>query len=161
MLQNVVNIRKAPVPVEQLACLAGARIHYEPFDGQVSGMVYRQADGIAVIGVNSAHAITRQRFSIAHELGHLILHEDETFHVDESSPVRFRDGQSSLATKNTEIEANQFAAELLMPVDLLMKEIQSLPDNLEPEEAILELAHRFEVSEQAMTLRLFRLEVLA
>lgn len=160
-LLSEAKIRKAPVPVERLARLAGARIHYEPFVGQISGMVHRQMNGVAIIGVNSSHPVKRQRFTIAHELGHLILHKDENLHVDEKSPIGFRNEESSLATKSPEIEANQFAAELLMPVDILAKEIESLPDNLETEEAVLELANRFEVSEQAMTLRLTSLRVLA
>ena len=155
------KVRERPVPVERLARLAGARIHYEPFDGRISGMVHRQANGGAIIGVNAAHAINRQRFTIAHELGHLILHKDETLHVDEREPIAFRNEESSLATKDVEIEANQFAAELLMPVDLLAKEIGSLPDDMEAEDAVIELADRFQVSEQAMTLRLTRLGVLA
>jgi Zn-dependent peptidase ImmA (M78 family) len=155
------KIKEAPVPVERLARLVGARIHYEPFDGQVSGMVHRRPDRVAIIGVNSTHSIVRQRFTIAHELGHLILHKDENLHVDEKSPIGFRNEESSRATKDTEIEANQFAAELLMPVDLLAKEIKSLPDDMDAEDAVSELANRFQVSEQAMTLRLTRLGVLA
>jgi Zn-dependent peptidase ImmA (M78 family) len=124
-------------------------------------MVHRRPDGVAIIGVNSAHSIGRQRFTIAHELGHLILHKDETLHVDERAPIGFRNEESSLATKDVEIEANQFAAELLMPADLLAKEIESISDDLEAEAAVSELADRFQVSEQAMTLRLTRLGILA
>lgn len=155
------KIRLAPVPVEKLAGLCGAVIHYEPFDGQVSGMLQRFPNGVAVIGVNPSHPVTRQRFTIAHELGHLLLHKEERLHVDEESPIRFRNEESSLATKDSEIEANQFAAELLMPANLLATEIKNLTKNLEAEQAVLELAARFNVSEQAMTLRLTRLGVLA
>lgn len=155
------RIKSVPVPIEQLAKYHGALIHYEPFEGEVSGMVHRRADGTALIGVNSSHAKTRQRFTIAHELAHLLLHRDENFHVDEKSPIGFRNEESSLATNANEIEANQFAAELLMPVKLLEKEIENLPKNIDAERAVLELADRFQVSEQAMTLRLTRLDVLA
>jgi Zn-dependent peptidase ImmA (M78 family) len=160
-LLRVANERKVPVNLERLAGVLGARIHYEPFDGQVSGMVHRQGDGLAIIGVNSTHSIGRQRFTIAHEIGHLILHKDESLHVDEKSPIGFRNEESSLATKAPEIEANQFAAELLMPVEHLAKEIKSISDDMGAEDAVIELANRFQVSEQAMTLRLTRLGVLA
>src|SRR5579864_3458806 len=153
-LLKVANIREVPVNVERLAHVAGARIHYEPFDGQISGMVHRRQSGLAIIGVNSAHSIGRQPFTIAHELGHLILHKDEALHVDEKSPIGFRNEESSLATKAPEIEANQFAAELLMPGDLLAKQIASISDDMGAEDAVTELADRFQVSEQAMTLRL-------
>lgn len=155
------NIKQAPVDVDQLARRAGARIHYEPLDGQVSGMVHRRHDGVAIIGVNSVHSLGRQRFTIAHELGHLVLHKDEKLHVDEKPPIRFRNEESSRATNATEIEANQFAAELLMPIELLTKEIESISDDTEAEEAVSYLAERFQVSEQAMTLRLTRLGMLS
>lgn len=155
------NIKRAPVDVDRLARMAGARIRYEPLDGQVSGMVHRRRNGLATIGVNSAHSLGRQRFTIAHELGHLILHKDEMLHVDEKPPIRFRNEESSRATNAAEIEANQFAAELLMPIELLSKEIESLSDDMEAEEAVSDLADRFQVSEQAMTLRLTRLGVLS
>ena len=56
----------------------------------------------AVLGVNDWHADVRQRFTVAHELGHLKLHHDELF-VD---GVLKRDDQSSLAIRPHEIEAN-------------------------------------------------------
>lgn len=154
------KVKRVPVPVDKLARIAGASVHYEPFDGQVSGMVHRQGKGAAVIGVNSAHSTTRQRFTIAHEIGHLILHAHEKLHVDERFPLAFRNDESSRATQETEIEANQFAAALLMPVDFLQKEIESLPEDMEDEKAVAELARRFEVSEQAMTIRLTSLGAL-
>src|SRR5947209_4096592 len=97
-LLRVAKVKEAPVPVERLARLVGAHIYYEPFDGLVSGMIHRQADGVSIIGVNSAHPISRQRFTIAHELGHLILHKDERLHVDEKSPIGFRNEESGRAT---------------------------------------------------------------
>jgi Zn-dependent peptidase ImmA (M78 family) len=155
------RIRRAPVPVDRLARLAGAEIHYEPFDGEVSGLLHRQQHGPIIIGVNSAHATTRQRFTIAHELGHLVLHRDETFHVDERPVIRFRNQESSQATNAEEVEANQFASELLMPDYLLSKELSRLPADMSPEDAVSVLAKRFQVSEQALTLRLTRSGVLA
>ena len=66
------KVKFPPVPVEQLANFAGAEVHYEPFSGELSGMVHRESKSRAVIGVNALHAPTRQRFTIAHELAHLI-----------------------------------------------------------------------------------------
>src|ERR1700722_10633578 len=129
-----------PVPVEQLANFAGADVHYEPFSGELSGMVHRESKSRAVIGVNALHSPTRQRFTIAHELAHLILHQDEEFHVDENSPIRFRSPLSGAAVDSDEIEANQFAAELLMPVSLLNGEIEKIPRDTGTEEAIAKLA---------------------
>lgn len=124
-------------------------------------MVHRKPDGSAVIGVNSVDAPVRQRFTIAHEIGHFILHKDEALHVDEKSLIGLRDRKSSLAVDEREIEANQFAAELLMPATFLQKDILNLPDDIEVEEAITKLAHRYQVSTQAMTFRLTALGCLS
>lgn len=154
------NVAAAPVPLEKLVEYVGARIRMEPFDGEISGLVYRQKSGKPVIGVNSMHSLTRQRFTIAHELAHLVLHKGEELHVDEQWPIRFRDTTSSRAIDRTEIEANQFAAELLMPYDLLRYEINRLPVGVSVEEGIRRLAEKFIVSEQAMTFRLSGLRLL-
>jgi Zn-dependent peptidase ImmA (M78 family) len=154
------KVKFPPVPVEELAALVRAEIRYEPFPGELSGMVHRQPGGTALIGVNGLHSTTRQRFTIAHELAHVLLHQDEEFHVDENSPIGFRTELSSKAVDANEIEANQFAADLLMPVFLLDREIEKLPRNLDSEEAITRLADTFQVSEQAMTFRLSGLGLL-
>ena len=150
------QIKKAPIPVERFT------VRYEPFAGdQLSGMVHRRKDGRAVIGVNSLDAPTRRRFTIAHEIGHLVLHKNEQFHVDEKFPIGLRNELSSLAVDEKEIEANQFAAELLMPSHLIAKDIEELPADIEADDVISRLARRYQVSIQAMTIRLSTLGILA
>ena len=154
------SIIAPPVPVEQLAERMGAVVRYVPFDGQMSGLLHRSEDGNgAVIGVNSRHSTVRQRFSIAHELAHLVLH-DPAFQIDQHAFVSFRDSKSSSATDPHEIEANQFAAALLMPEALLRKCVDQLGENADVEESIGRLAQQFDVSAQAMTIRLTSLRVL-
>jgi Zn-dependent peptidase ImmA (M78 family) len=148
------KIEKPPVPVERLAALAGAEIRYEPFAGDLSGIVHRTQGNRHIIGVNSLHPLTRRRFTIAHELGHLLLHKDEELHIDERFPIGLRSGLSSLAQDDREIEANQFAAELLMPLGFLREDLESLRLDVETEETIHRLAERYQVSVQAMTVRL-------
>lgn len=155
------KVKKPPVPIEELAMLLKAKIRYEPFAGQLYGMVHRNSNGTAVIGVNSMDAPNRQRFTIAHEIGHLLLHKTDDLHVDEKSPIGLRNDRSSLAIDEKEIEANQFAAELIMPAEFLDKDIRRLPDDIEAEEAVTRLARKYQVSEQAMTIRLTALKVLA
>ena len=143
-----------PVPVEQLAERMGARVRYAPFDGQMSGLLHRSEDGNrAVIGVNSRHPTVRQRFSIAHELGHLALHKP-AFQIDQHAFVSFRNSKSSSASDPHEVEANQFAAALLMPEAFLRACLDQLGENPDVEESIRRLAQRFDVSAQAMTIRL-------
>lgn len=153
------RVDTAPVPVEKLAAAVGAAIRFEPFAGELSGLVHRNDDG-AVIGVNSMHSLPRQRFTIAHEIGHLILHKSEDFHIDEQSPIRFRNQASSQASDPAEIEANQFAAELLMPAGLLSQDLKNAPIGSDPEAVVADLAEHYEVSEQAMAIRLSALGYL-
>ena len=147
------RVRKAPIPVERLAALLKAEIVLQPFSGEVSGIVHRNKDGSAVIGVNSSDAPQRQRFTIAHELGHLLLHAVEDLHVDKNFPIGLRNGISGKAVDESEIEANQFAAALLMPSDLLGKDVQRLTGT-DVLIAIQKLARKYRVSEQAMSIRL-------
>src|SRR5262245_61528186 len=104
-------VESPPVPVERLAEGLGAEIVYQSFEGDVSGMLYRD-ENRNLIGVNSAHGANRQRFTIAHEIGHLKLHAGKPVFVDSfGGRVNLRDGTSDLQ----EVEANAFAASLLMP----------------------------------------------
>ena len=154
----------APVPLEQLAELCDATIRYEPFDGEVSGMVHCDSNGGGTIGVNSEHSKTRQRFTIAHELGHLLLHADDEFHIDEKRPLARRDAISSQAVDPREIEANQFAAELLMPESLVRASVDELVEDdpdVTVEDAIDALARTYRVSTLAMTHRLSSLKIIS
>lgn len=155
------DVKSAPVPIERIADIMGATIRYKPLDDNLSGMVQRNDDKTAIIGINSSHADVRKRFSIAHEIGHLVLHDDEHLHVDEElrSNVQFRNEYSSLGVDDREIEANQFAAEILMPEQILLKDVAKLKDN-SPEVVIEELAKLYDVSIQSMTIRLTRLGVI-
>jgi Zn-dependent peptidase ImmA (M78 family) len=111
-----------------------------------------------VIGVHSKHALVRQRFTIAHEIGHFVLrHHSESgehVHVDEGWKVSARNERSAKGVDVHEIEANRFAAYLLMPEALLKAKVTALRRTTLSESDVLELAKDFKVSEQAMTLRL-------
>lgn len=157
------GVPQPPIPVEDLARQLGAQLSFEPFGGDVSGMIVRDGERV-VIGVNSAHAGTRQRFTIAHELGHLVLHEGQRVIVDRSLKVNLRDPRSALATNSQEIAANAFAAELLMPEDILRAEVaRTVAERPSISDTVLvaELARRFDVSGQAMTYRLVNLRILS
>lgn len=150
-------ISRHPVPVDRLARQMGLRLAFEPFEGDLSGMLYRDdGEGSPVIVVNSLNPKVRQRFTIAHELGHFVLHDDLLF-IDKPVAVRFRDARSSLATNPEEIEANRFAASLLLPKAWVVAEadrrLARSPD-IASEALVDELARTFDVSRQAMELRL-------
>ena len=102
------------------------------------------------IGVNEAHPHVRQRFTVAHELGHLVFADNRDLFMDfveaETAALAENSRQRMLETK-----ANQFAADLLMPRQWIRDDVRLRG----PELALL--ARRFEVSEQAMWFRLLAL----
>jgi Zn-dependent peptidase ImmA (M78 family) len=149
------GIQSAPTPVEKIAKALGAHVRFSPFDEELSGMIYIK-DGVSIIGVNSLHHPNRQRYTIAHELGHLELHRQlitSEVHVDKNFPVLMRDTKSATGTELLEIEANQFAAELLMPSALIKQALTGKTLDIDDEGPIEELAKKFRVSKQALEYR--------
>ena len=66
------NVTEAPVPVDKIAQHLGINIVSVQIPSQLSGALIR-ANGNVGITVNSTHHLHRQRFTIAHELGHFYL----------------------------------------------------------------------------------------
>jgi Zn-dependent peptidase ImmA (M78 family) len=156
------NCFAIPVAVDKVAYRLGLAVEAAELGDDVSGiLVVKNESG--TIGYNESQAPVRQRFSIAHEIGHYVLHrEHERLFIDKSySAVFRRDQNSSTGEDLREIQANQFAAALLMPEELLAKEIAGFSLDLGDELALTALASRFQVSSQAMSLRLAHLGILA
>lgn len=153
------GVRDAPVPVENIAEALAIVVQREPTDDDLSGFLYKARRGNkAVIGVNANHHPNRQNFTIAHELGHFLLHDVDDVHVDRGFNVRLRSETSSQGTDVEEKEANLFAAELLMPARLLEDDLDEISAfDLDDEEATRKLARRYGVSTQAMMFRLANL----
>ena len=152
---NDAGISGPPVAVIAVAESLGATVRYAPFQGELAGVLIRDDDSDRiVIGVNSLNHVNRQRFTIAHECGHLLLHKGKRAYVDRSFRIDRRDGVSSQATDPDEIEANRFAAELLMPYDMIMDDIIRYQPDLEDEDELKGLADRYAVSLQALTFRI-------
>ena len=156
------DIRTPPVPIEDVARTLGAEVVFEALDTSVSGLLYRSADERVTIVVNESQNAARQRFTIAHELGHLLLHKGRPVIVDHFSRGRLnlRDETSSLATSREEIDANQFAASILMPADWVHHAVERKAD-LPPTRLVGALSEEFAVSKQAMELRLMNLGIRA
>ena len=147
------GVSEAPVPIEEI--VRGQGIVIRPMDlKEISGLVVR--DGVrTVIGVNRDHAPTRRRFTIAHELAHALLHEGQEVRYDKDFRVDFRSGASSLGTDVVEMEANFFAASILMPWRFLEADpLVAGLDFEDAEAAIKRLASRYKVSPHAMSIRL-------
>ena len=149
------NVNKPPVPIKRMTKRLGARIVSSALDDELSGMIYEK-DDIPIIGVNFQHHPNRQRFTIAHECGHLILHRNmikREIHVDKKFRM-LRSPLSAEGVSKKEIEANLFAAETLMPEDFLRKALKDEPADIDDEETVKSLARKFRVSPSAMSFRL-------
>jgi Zn-dependent peptidase ImmA (M78 family) len=130
------KVENAPIPIQEIAEFFMPVIKYN-FPDHISGTIINEED-FTVIGVNAQQAKVRQRFTIAHELGHYLLGHDHTRMIDEKFD----------APDHKEKDANQFASELLMPFIFLEKDVKKSPVSLQS------LASKYEVSEQAMSIRL-------
>jgi Zn-dependent peptidase ImmA (M78 family) len=151
------NVTRGPVPVEQLAKALSIDVRYSAGSEEVSGALIRNEESV-VIAVNSAQHDNRQRFTIAHEIGHFLLHKGTQVHFDEDFRINYRNAVSSDATEQDEIEANGFAAALLMPEPFLRRDwLRLRPEDAAIPSVIKSLAVRYKVSTKAMELRLVNL----
>lgn len=151
------NITSAPVDIKEIAKQKGITIKPYDLGESVSGMLFIK-NGEGIISYNPSESMVRQRFTMAHELGHFLLHKKtQDVFVDKQFQVHFRNENSSTGQDNQELEANAFAAAILMPKELLMEEIKKHHFDLGDESAMKELAKLFSVSLQAMTFRMVNL----
>lgn len=146
------GVSHPPIPVGKLAQDLGITVQYIPLDNELSGMAFVK-DNSRFIIVNAGHHPNRQRFTLAHELGHHILHYEylaNGVHVDKV--ILHRDIISGAGIDRKEISANAFAAELLMPEALIKRHLRGLDFN---DESVIEaLANKFKVSTAALNFRL-------
>src|SRR5580692_4497993 len=149
-----------PVPVEDIAQALGIDVRVSPSKEDPSDAL--TGDGDSVMAINSAQHENRRRFTIAHEIGHFVLHTGIQGQFDESFRVNCRDTVPSETTNVGEIEANHFAAALLMPEDFLRRDfLQSKSRDNTLDKTINSLAERYEVSTRTMELRLVNLGVIS
>ena len=145
-----------PVPVLAIAKSFEIIVRFGPLPDDLSGFLVHEAER-TIIGVNSRQAKPRQTFTLAHELGHFVLHPSANF-VDRKL-IYFRDSQSSEAIDIKEMQANEFAADLLMPARFIYPHLKDRTVDLEDDDFLANLAKRFGVSSQALTFRLLNLNL--
>ena len=151
---------KLPVEVEKIAESLGIRVLAYDLGDDVSGLLAIQ-DGVGTIGFNEKESPVRKRFTIAHELGHYILHKEKSdLFVDKQLIYRSQNSGDTPAKQIMEQEANVFASALLMPSNLLRKEVEKANLDLSNDEAIANLARAFEVSTTAMSIRISSLGLI-
>lgn len=157
-----------PVDVGAIASRLGIEIVKTPFpeNPDLSGVLVREHRH-TFMAINEAQSEPRQRFTIAHEIGHFLLDEAKAVWIDKGvHPVSYRrtgDGGTPEAYKLEEVRANRFAAELLMPsqeVERRFADHTGQGADWEGSKDLLDIANEFEVSLQAMAIRLRELGLL-
>lgn len=145
---------KLPIDVEAIAKSLGLKvIPYDLGEG-VSGLLAIQ-EGVGTIGYNPKEVPVRIRYTIAHELGHFDLHRGKSdLFVDKQLIYRSLQSGDTPEKLQMEQEANMFASALLMPSNLLRKHVERANLDLASDDAIKQLAEKFDVSTTAMAIRI-------
>lgn len=146
----------------KVAKAIGLEVVTEDLGSDVAGLLVRRGNR-AVIAVHRGDPANRRNFTIAHEIGHHVLGHQfepgEHVHVDRGHYISQRGPRSSTGVDPKEVEANQFAAALLMPAALVRDAAGQLGLPIMDSD-VSELARLFRVSDQAMTIRLSTLGFL-
>lgn len=139
-----------PVRVGELASALGLRVVTAPLAPRISGLIQPNAEAVAgfEIKINKYEAPERQRFTLAHEISHYLLHRK-----DIGSGVVDNVLYRSNLTSRKETEANKLAAMIVMPAHLVNREARAKGGPHAPG-VVEELANAFKVSTQAMKVRL-------
>ncbi|WP_422536974.1 ImmA/IrrE family metallo-endopeptidase [Bartonella apis] len=116
----------------------------------VSGQIKRLETGIYEIKINKFESLARQRFTLAHEISHFLLHRNEINNLGEiADNVLYRSG----ASQTIEYEANRLAAQIIMPDSIISQKLGALGTNFTDTD-ICRLAKEFGVSKAAMKIRM-------
>jgi len=142
-LLKKLNITSRPILLNPIVKSLSITTAPHDIDDKLSGAnAYDPETNENYILYNENHPVHRQRFTVAHEVGHVMF--DHTNYQNED--VDFH------SKKDNEIEANQFAAELLMPLASLKKDI--IKHNTAKKLAVI-----YWVSEEAMMWRLMETQL--
>lgn len=139
-----------PIKLGAIAERLGVKVLLSTLPRGTSGQI-GQEDGEFVIRINRHEAKHRQRFTLAHELAHFLLHRERI--VEEggwSENVLLRAPNQPI---QIEYEANRLASDLVMPSHLLEKATAEYNGPM-TSEVIEDLARRFGVSTAAMEIKL-------
>ena len=137
---------EVPINLEAIASGMGASVEKIPL-GSISGKIDIDGQSPPKIFINSSEFGLRQRFTLAHEIGHLALQHGTSF----------RDPNTNFYTgviDPKEVEANQFAAAILMPEPAVRYFIDE-----ERITSTKRLADMFQVSDVALGFRLKNLKI--
>lgn len=121
------------ISIETLTDIAGdlgvTRVVKKPLqtdqDDRVDAMLIPLGDHY-VIALNELTQRSRQTYSLAHEIGHLVVFQDGKFKSGMECAVRYRNGSRQNGNVDEERLCEAIAAELLMPTELFEKEVRNL-----------------------------------
>ena len=151
--ETVLDYMQADMPVnlDKLCDDLGIELSYVAMDDDISDEIESRKNGRFAINVNKDHHPNRQRFTIAHELGHFIHHRSLIGDGINDNKLYRSTNQGKYFNQNItlghEKEANTFAASLLMPREVV---IECRRKGM----SIKEMADYFRVSQAAMSYRL-------
>lgn len=132
-----------PVDIEAILKAEGYVIERRLWPNSVSGVSLKEQ---RLIGVNGNHSRVRQRFTLGHEYGHLILrHQTDDIPVSLSSIDQ--EPQEIRYSNVEEREADIFSGELLVPLNFIKRSWAKCKD-------IEALAREYEVSRDVMVIQL-------
>lgn len=137
-----------PIDLERIANLNGINLKYVELPNDVCGEIIVNATQAPLILINALHPTTHQRFTLAHELGHFFLEHGSRHRKDTNQSF-------NLSGNPIEVQANYFAASLLMPTEFINFAINEVKIY-----SISKLAQEFRVSVSAMTYRLKGLGII-
>lgn len=100
-----------PVPIGQMGHAFGLRIRSVTLPADISGLIKLCDDDVYEVQVNNTDAPVRQRFTVAHEIAHYMLHRELIGHDGIEDTILFR----SRLSNRQETEANRLAAAILLP----------------------------------------------
>lgn len=138
--------RALPIAVGAIAKDLGIRVLKSTMPGSVSGEI-REVDGVVTIKVNRHDIKERQRFTIAHEIAHYLLHRDRIA-GGITDDVLYR----SKLSDELEWQANRLAADIIMPASLIFSALQENAD-LKSDDRYKKVAEMAEVSLAAIKIR--------
>ena len=139
-----------PVKLGSMAKELGIVVKRSPtIPRNISGKITKQPTGYE-IKINKYESLARQRFTLAHELAHFLLHRTEIDRLGEiADNVLYRSG----ASETIEYEANRLAAQIIMPEEAISERQQAIGNNID-ENIVDQLAKEFGVSKAVMEIRI-------
>lgn len=117
LLENFIT--NPPIDVYEIAKNEGLEIEIKDFGDKFNNISGYIKPEIRTIFVNSRDPENRRKFTIAHELGHWILHKDKLESEPEKYAILYRIPLGRPQDDPIEQEANWFAANLLVPEEML------------------------------------------